>query len=111
VPGAPGLPGANQAGAANPPDFAAEFRRQLESVQFSQHARQRLALRRVVWGAEEGSRLAGAVQALASKGGRTSLVLLDDLALVVSVPNRTVITAVRSREQNVFTNIDSAITA
>jgi flagellar operon protein len=58
-------------------------------------------------------RLESAVDKLAAKGARESLVLLDDNAMVVSVRNRTVITAL-SREQareNVFTNIDSAVIA
>ena len=48
-----------------------------------------------------------------AKGGRESLVMLDDTALVVSVKNDTVVTVV-DREQlknNVFTNIDSAVIA
>jgi flagellar operon protein len=58
-------------------------------------------------------RLEQAVDRAASKGGRDSLVMMDDTALVVSVKNRTVITALH-REQardNVFTNIDSAVIA
>jgi flagellar operon protein len=49
----------------------------------------------------------------ASKGARESLVLLDQTAFVVSVPNRTVITVVdkENLKQNVFTNIDSAVIA
>jgi flagellar operon protein len=37
--------------------------------------------------------------------------MIDDVALVVSVRNRTVITAVdqQSLKENVFTNIDSAV--
>ena len=52
-----------------------------------------------------------AVDRAAAKGARESLVLVDDTAFVVSVRNRTVITAVdraRMRDQ-VFTNIDSAV--
>ena len=53
------------------------------------------------------------VQKAAAKGARESLVLMDDIALVVSIRNRTVITAVdgQSLKDNVFTNIDSAIIA
>ena len=53
------------------------------------------------------------VQLAASKGARESLVLMDQTAFVVSVPNRTVITVVDqpNLKQNVFTNIDSAIIA
>lgn len=52
-----------------------------------------------------------ALEKAALKGSRESLMLIDDLALVVSVPNRTVITVVTGerRKENVFTNIDSAI--
>ena len=50
---------------------------------------------------------------VAAKGGRDALVMMDDVAMVVSVKNRTVITAL-GRDQakdNVFTNIDSAVVA
>ena len=52
-----------------------------------------------------------AVQKAQAKGCKESLVVLDRVALVVSVENRTVITAVdaRSLKENVFTNIDSAV--
>ena len=46
----------------------------------------------------------------AAKGAKQSLFLLRDVAMVVSVTNRTVITAVdrSSLKDNLFTNIDSA---
>ena len=58
-------------------------------------------------------RLQGAVQKAAGKGSRDALVLMDDLAMVVSVTNRTVVTVVdkENLKQNVFTNIDSAVIA
>ena len=58
-------------------------------------------------------RLNGAVQRAAGKGSRDALVLMDDLAMVVSITNRTVVTVVdkESLKQNVFTNIDSAVIA
>jgi len=51
------------------------------------------------------------VESVAQKGGRESLIMLGDAALVVSVRNRTVITAMdrASMQGNVFTNIDSAV--
>jgi flagellar operon protein len=58
-------------------------------------------------------RLESAVSQVGAKGGKESLVMLDDTALVVSVKNDTVVTVV-DREQlknNVFTNIDSAVIA
>lgn len=93
------------------PDFAAVLRAEVEGIKFSQHAQQRLQSRGLTFSDAASARLNGALGTLARKGGRTSLVLLDDLALVVSVPNRTVITAVPAPEEAVFTNIDSAIRA
>lgn len=93
------------------PDFAAVLRDEVEGVRLSQHAQQRLQSRGLSLGADEAARLSGAIGALARKGGRTSLVLLDNLALVVSVRSRTVITAVPAPGEAVFTNIDSAIRA
>ena len=47
------------------------------------------------------------------KGAKESLVLLDDVALIVGVPKRTVITAMSRDEAlgNLFTGIDSAVLA
>ena len=59
------------------------------------------------------SRLQAGVGRAAGKGSRDSVVLVDGTAFVVSVANRTVLTAVlpeHMREQ-VFTNIDSAVIA
>ena len=58
------------------------------------------------------NQLKSAVDKAAQKGARESLILMNnDLALVVSVTNRTVITAMdgASIRDNVFTNIDSAV--
>lgn len=59
------------------------------------------------------ARLQRAVDAADQKGAKDALVLMDDLALLVSISNRTVITAVdQSRRKNgVFTNIDSVVMA
>jgi flagellar operon protein len=60
---------------------------------------------------QEEVELARAIDAASAKGARESLILLDDLALVVSVRNRLVITALEQRagEPSVFTHIDSAV--
>ena len=46
----------------------------------------------------------------AAKGAKQCLFMMRDTAMVVSITNRTVITAVdqNSMKENVFTNIDSA---
>jgi flagellar operon protein len=58
-------------------------------------------------------KLDAAVAAASDKGANESLVLMDELALIVSVKHRTVITAMPSNETrgNVFTSIDSTVIA
>ncbi len=82
-----------------------------QGVRFSQHAQDRLKARGITFSAADLQKLEGAVNNVAQKGGRESLVMLGDAALVVSVKNRTVVTAVdrESMKGNVFTNIDSAV--
>ncbi len=84
-----------------------------ERLQFSRHALARVERRGITLDAATLGRLAEGVGRAASKGARDSLVLVDGTAFVVSVSNRTVITAVGSEhmKDNVFTNIDSAVIA
>jgi flagellar operon protein len=58
-------------------------------------------------------RLESAVAKAGDKGAKDSLVMLRDMAFIVSVRNRTVITALNGEQthNNVFTNIDSAVVA
>lgn len=80
-------------------------------IKFSRHAQERLETRNIKLEQKQLLRLQEAVEKAQSKGARESLVLLDDLAFVVSIKNKTVITTVdgESRKGNVFTNIDSAV--
>lgn len=82
-----------------------------ETIQFSKHAEKRLASRNINLDEKRIERLTKAVDQVAAKGAKESLLLMDDIAFVVSVKNRMVITAVdgQSMEENVFTNIDSAV--
>ena len=91
--------------------FGQVLEQELAGVKFSQHAKERLQLRNIQLGQAELAKLSTAVEKAAAKGARESLVLMDNIALVVSVKNRTVITAVDgdSLKNNVFTNIDSAV--
>ncbi len=84
-----------------------------QQLQFSKHALARVERRGIALDASTLGRLSQGVQRAASKGSRDSLVLVDGTAFVVSVSNRTVITAVGSEhmKDNVFTNIDSAVIA
>lgn len=80
-------------------------------LKFSAHATSRLASRGIEVGAEQMRKLGEAVDKAASKGLDDTLILTKDAAFIVSVRNRTVVTAMdRSQmEGNVFTNIEGAI--
>lgn len=97
--------------------FAETLREAQQSVsgtlKFSAHAQTRIQSRSIALDRSDLQRIEGAVERAAGKGARESLILLDKAALVVSIPNRTVITVVdqASMKQNVFTNIDSAVIA
>lgn len=82
-----------------------------QGIKFSKHAQARLDARRISLSQNHLARLNEAVKKAEAKGCKESLVLLDDLAFLVSVKNKTVITAVdgENRKENVFTNIDSAV--
>jgi flagellar operon protein len=56
-------------------------------------------------------KLVNAVDKADRKGAKESLIVMDNLAFVVSIKNGTVITAVDSQrmKENIFTNIDSAV--
>lgn len=103
----PALGGRKPQGAS----FDAVLRQEVEGVRLSAHAQERLRSSRIELTPEHLDRLSGAVSKAAAKGARESLILLDDLALVVSIKNRTVITAIGPDriKENVFTNIDSAV--
>lgn len=80
-------------------------------VKFSAHAQRRLASRGIEIAGGRGERLNSAINLAEKKGGRDSLVLLDEFALIVNVPTRTVVTAIGRDEmaERVVTNIDSAV--
>jgi flagellar operon protein len=80
-------------------------------VKFSKHAEMRLQTRNINLTQAQKDKISNAVDRAEAKGVKESLVVMDNLAFVVNVKNRTVITAVNSNElkDNVFTNIDGAV--
>ena len=82
-----------------------------DRLKVSGHAQTRLQSRNIELGQEQWDRVLAGVDKAAAKGAKESLVLVDNAALVVSIKNRTVITAVDQAQlkENVFTNIDSAM--
>ena len=92
-------------------DVLADTIGRTQQVRFSSHALQRLERRGIQVDPAVMARLNEGIERAAAKGARDSLVLMDGTAFVVSVANRTVITAVdsASMRDRVFTNIDSAV--
>ncbi len=102
-----------------PPTGAGSFRDVLRTAQapavaqplkFSAHAQQRLESRNIRLTADDVAKMNVMADKAAAKGAKQSLFMMRDTAMVVSITNRTVITAVdqQSMKENVFTNIDSA---
>jgi flagellar operon protein len=110
-----GVPEKTPAEKQQKPSGAAGFdrvlREQLSGLRFSAHAEDRIAKRNIQITLDQLERLKGAVERAREKGGKDTLVMVDDKAFVVSVENRTVITALSGPaiKEGVFTNIDSAV--
>ena len=113
VPGAPVAPGIGTTPEPTGPSFTEVLRRRSVGVQFSNHAVQRLERRGIEVAPNTLQRLDEGVDRAASKGARDAVVFVDGTAFVVSVRNKTVITAVDRdhMRDHVFTNIDSAVIA
>lgn len=80
-------------------------------LKFSKHAANRLADRQIELTDGQLRRLSEGTAKAGAKGIRESLVIMDELAFIVNVPNNTVITAMSQTEteENVYTNIDGAV--
>lgn len=80
-------------------------------LKFSKHASMRLNERDIILTQNQSTRLENGVDVASKKGINDSLVLVDNLAFIVNVPNKTVVTAMDQTEtnSNVFTNIDGAV--
>lgn len=85
--------------------------KQNDKLQFSKHAKERIASRRINVSDVQMEKLTSGLEKAADKGSKDSLIMVDGVAYVVSVENNTVITAIDDQnvKENVFTNIDSAV--
>ncbi len=105
----------NSLPATKPVSGAASFADILAGEQsklvFSQHALQRMQSRNLQLSPQEMTKLNAAVDKIAAKGAKESLIYMNDKAFVVSAANKTVITAMdgTSAKETIFTNIDSAV--
>jgi flagellar operon protein len=81
-----------------------------QPLKISAHAMQRLQSRNITLSSDDMDRMNQMADKAAAKGSKQSLFMMGNTAMVVSIKNRVVITAVDSdsMKDNVFTNIDSA---
>ena len=86
---------------------------QVEGLRFSNHAQKRLDDRSISMPENGMQRLSQAVEKAKSRGGKESLILMDDLAFIVNVKDRVVVTTMdaKQRGEGVFTQIDSVVFA
>lgn len=80
-----------------------------QSIRISNHAQKRMDQRGIHFDATDLSNIDEAFARLDQKGSENSLIIYDDLSLIASIKNRTIITASTTEEMTEVTNIDSAI--
>lgn len=82
-------------------------------IKFSKHAESRLESRNIQITDEHKEKLNEAINKANEKNVKDSLIMIEDLAFVVNVKNKTVVTVLNKDEMkdNVFTNIDGAVIA
>lgn len=102
-----------QSKTGTPKQSEVSFQEMLQNslVRFSNHAVKRLEQRGLQLQPEQLQKLESAIDDAAAKGAKESLILMKDMALIVNVNNRTVVTAMdgNNMKNNVFTQIDSAV--
>ncbi|MCT4596353.1 MAG: flagellar biosynthesis protein [Vallitalea sp.] len=78
---------------------------------FSKHANMRLQSRNINLSNNHLNRINKGIEEANKKGIRESLIIIDNVALVVNIKNKTVVTAIEKSENDnkVFTNIDGAV--
>jgi flagellar operon protein len=93
--------------------FDSVLENELNSITFSKHAQERLNERNIALDQGDIRNLNNAIALAEKKGANDSVVFLRDMAFIVSVKNKTVVTAMHGENmrENVFTNIDSAVVA
>lgn len=79
------------------------------SINISNHAQKRMEQRGIHLDQTDLTKLNDAFETLNQKGANNSLIMYEDLSLIASVKNRTIITASKMEEMTEVTNIDSAI--
>jgi flagellar operon protein len=93
--------------------FESLFKNEIEKLKFSNHASKRIESRELKLTESDMNKLQNAVSKAEAKGAKDSLVMMNNTAFIVNIPNRTVVTAldVNKSSENIFTNIDSVVFA
>lgn len=81
--------------------------KQTEQLKISKHAEQRLESRNLHLDSGDYRELSAAMDDLAIKGSRESLLIYKDMGLIANIHNRTIITAMDMNDLTTVTNIDS----
>ena len=91
--------------------FESLFKNEIEKLKFSNHANKRIEARDLKLTESDMNKLQNAVSKAEAKGAKDSLVMMNNTAFIVNIPNRTVVTAldVNKSSENIFTNIDSVV--
>lgn len=76
-------------------------------MKISNHAQKRMEERGIQLNQSDLTTIEGAVEELNQKGSKNSLIVYKDMALIASINNRTIITAMNANEMETITNIDS----
>jgi flagellar operon protein len=103
----------NQTATKSGLDFKGILQQKLsnEGIKFSSHCIKRLEQNNIQISPEQIDKLNSAVDKAQAKGAKESCIIMDEMAFIVSINNRTVITVVEGSrmKDSVFTNIDSAV--
>jgi len=93
--------------------FQTVFQEELEKIKFSNHALKRLENRNINLSDIDLGKIQTAVEKAELKGSKDSLVMMNNTAFIVNIPNKTVVTALplNNSDENIFTNIDSVVFA
>ncbi len=92
-------------------NFEEVLRGEIDRLKFSSHALRRLEERDIKLDVDDLKLLNDAIERAERKNTKDVLVLLRDIAFIVSVKNRTVVTVIDgdNMREHVFTNIDGAV--
>lgn len=80
-----------------------------DAVKISSHAEKRLVERQMYLQKSDMNKLTDAIERLEEKGAKESLMIYKDMAFIASIKNRTIITAMGSKDLDIVTNIDSTV--